>query len=76
MFGSTLIFLTNLSGMAFYAYGTQFYISMIDTTAVVTVMVILQVIDFKHAKAAIERDKLVKLGYGIEDSEDEIDIPP
>ena len=77
VFGSTLMFLANLSGMAFYTYGTQFYISMIDTTAVVTVMAILQIIDFKHAKAAIERDKLVRLGYGVEeDSESEVEVPP
>ena len=66
VFGTTPLFFCNLTGLAFYTKGTQFYISMIDTTVLILVMVILQVIDFKHVKTAIENEKKLKNGEFVE----------
>ena len=74
--GAVVIILTNVGGMSFYTFGTQFFISMVDTTVVVITMLVLQIIDFKHTKEAIEKDRLVKLGHSVEDeSSEEVVIP-
>ena len=76
VFGAVVIILANIGGMSFYTFGSQFFISMVDTTVVVMTMVILQVIDFKHTKEAIEKDKLIKLGHQVdESSSEEVVIP-
>ena len=49
---------------------------MVDTTVVVMTMLVLQIIDFKHTKEAIEKDRLVKLGHTVEkESSKEVVIP-
>ena len=74
--GAVVIILTNIGGMSFYTFGTQFFISMVDTTVVVMTMLVLQIIDFKHTKEAIEKDRLVKLGHTVEEeSSEEVVIP-
>ena len=68
--------LANIGGMSFYTFGTQFFISMVDTTVVVMTMLVLQIIDFKHTKEAIEKDRLLKLGHSVEEeSSEEVVIP-